>query len=141
MAVLPNLSMSAGDRLFIDAFHRRSLERFSHRDHLRLAWIVMSRHGLAEGLNLMRQGIREFAEDQGSANRYHETLTMFWSRLVNHAIENSPSAQTFETFLSSFPFLMDKSLPSRHWSNERLWSDSARAGWLDPDLKPLVWTG
>jgi hypothetical protein len=135
---LGDTDLSKDDRAFLAAFHERSLDQFSHRDHLRLAWIVMSKHGLSDGLNLMRQGIKAFAEDQGSGNRYHETLTMFWSRLVQHAVVNSPNVRDFETFLSSFPFMTDKGLPLRHWSSERLWSESARAGWIDPDLRPLI---
>jgi hypothetical protein len=65
--------LSKDDRSFLAGFHERRFDRFSHRDHLRLAWIVMSKHGLSDGLNLMRQGIKGFAEDQGSGNRYHET--------------------------------------------------------------------
>lgn len=126
------------DRSFLTAFHQRTLERFSHRDHLRLAWILIIGHGLNEGSKMLKRGIREFAEDQGSGNRYHETLTSFWSRLINHAIQVSPGVKDFDALLTSLPVLMDKCLPSRHWSDSVLWSDSARAGWVEPDLQPLT---
>jgi hypothetical protein len=32
----------------------------------------------------------------------------------------------------------DKNLPFRYWSRERLMSPEARAGWVEPDLEPLV---
>ena len=33
--------------------------------------------------------------------------------------------------------LADRSLPLEFWSRERLMSDEARHGWLEPDLRPL----
>lgn len=125
------------DRTFLDSFHERSLDRFPHMDHLRLAWIVMRAHGLDEGLRIIRRGIREFAEYQGAAGRYHETLTMFWGLLVNHAIGAHPEIGNFDEFLASFPFLLDKGLALRHWTNDSLWSNQARARWTEPDLLPL----
>jgi hypothetical protein len=35
------------------------------------------------------------------------------------------------------PHLLEQDLPFRHWSKGAIFSPAARAGWLDPDLKPL----
>ncbi|MDQ6633482.1 MAG: hypothetical protein M3Z10_01860, partial [Gemmatimonadota bacterium] len=33
--------------------------------------------------------------------------------------------------------LADRALPLEYWSRERLMSADARAGWVEPDLRPL----
>jgi hypothetical protein len=43
----------------------------------------------------------------------------------------------FDELLERVPHLLDKSLPFRHWSRERIFASDARAGWVDPDLLPL----
>jgi hypothetical protein len=130
-------SLEDKDLGFLEDFHNHRLESFGHRDHLRLAWVLTKTHGLGISEGLIRQGIKEFAEYQGTGNRYHETLTMFWIRIVNHAIQARPDINNFEVFLESFPFLLDKNLPIRHWTSERLWNDSARRRWIEPDLRPI----
>jgi len=127
------MTQGPSEKLFFDSFHQRTLERFAHRDHLRLAWIIMRRHGLDLGLHLLRLAIKEFARDQGAANRYHETLTMFWGQIIHHAIQARPDIQDFDRFLNTFTFLADKNLPLRHWTEQSLWSSSARENWLGPD--------
>jgi hypothetical protein len=122
---------------FLRDFHAHRLQGFGHREHLRLAWALTKTHGLDISERLIRQGIMEFAEYQGAGNRYHETLTMFWIRIVDHAIRARPDINNFDVFLESFPFLLDKNLPIRHWSSERFWNDSARWRWIEPDLRPI----
>ena len=129
--------MAQRDRLFLPGFHDRSLDHFGHQDHLRLAWLVMKNHELDEGLNLIKHGIKEYAESQRAGNRYHETVTVFWAQIVHHAIHASSGLDDFDAFLASFPFLLDRGLPLRHWTGRTLWSESSRAGWTEPDLLPL----
>lgn len=107
------LRIEGPERLFLDSFHERTLERFFHREHLRLAWNIIREHGLDQGLSILAQGIKEFTEEQGTANQYHETLTMFWGRIIDHAIQERPDVQRFEEFLNAFPFLLEKDLPTR----------------------------
>ena len=97
----------------------------------------MREHGPDQGLSMLANGIKEFAGEQGAANKYHETLTMFWGRIIDHAIQERPDVQRFEEFLNVFPFLLEKDLPARHWTSARLWSEAARQSWLPPDKLPL----
>ena len=128
---------SDSDRMFLEDFHNRKLARFGHQDHLHLAWLILKNHTLDEGLGLIGNAIREFAKDQGAANRYHETLTSFWGRIIAHAIETHLEIDDFQVFLEQFPFLLDKQLALRHWSESLLWSDQSRSNWTPPDLRPL----
>ena len=127
------------DRDFLRLFHDANLpgEEFRHRGHLRLAWLVLSRHRKDEAESIVAREIRQFAVANGASGRYHDTLTRFWVRLVGHAVENAPEVGSIDGLLARFPFLLDKSLPYRHWRGETFNSDRARAGWVEPDLVPL----
>src|SRR5215217_4529512 len=62
--------------------------RFGHRDHLRLAWLYLADSGpgrQAEARARMAATLRRFAARHGAAQRYHETLTVLWMRLVDAA--------------------------------------------------------
>jgi hypothetical protein len=58
-------------------------------------------------------------------------------RLVDHAMEKADEAGSIDDLLARFPFLLDKSLPYRHWRGETFNSDQARVAWVEPDLVPL----
>jgi len=56
---------------------------------------------------------------------------------MSHATENAPEALSIDDLTARFPYLLDKSLPYRHWRAETFNSDRARAGWVEPDLVPV----
>jgi hypothetical protein len=128
------------DRKFLRLFHDWNLpgEEFRHKGHLRLASLVLSHHARGDAEKIVAREIRRFAGASGAANRYHDTLRRFWVRLVSHAMENAPEAGSIDALLAKFSFLLDKSLPYRHWRGEIFNSDRARAGWIEPDLVPLL---
>ena len=127
------------DDPFVQALHDGGVapERFGHRDHVRVAWLLLSRHGAAAGSDTFAAGLRRFAAAHDVADRYHETLTQFWLRLVAHAMGERPELDDPDVFVKAFPALLDKSLPERHWSRELLWSDAARRAFVEPDLLAL----
>ncbi len=110
---------------------------FHHRDHLRLAWCLIRQSGIDAATGTITGGIRRFATQHGQADKYHETLTQFWVRIVGHQIDARPDIKAFELFLETFPQLLDKGLPRRHWRPETMQSQSARAQWVEPDLLAL----
>ncbi len=119
----------------LDAVLRRG-EGFGHRAHLNLAWLYL-RHGDPESAeDQMRSAIQHVASSHGTPDKYHETLTMTWVRLVA-AHRRAGDAPDFDTFLSENPGLLDRDLPSRHFSVAVLLSEAARRGLVDPDLAPL----
>lgn len=111
--------------------------QFHHRDHLRLSWYLIRQHGMQAAAQTITAGIQRFATLHGQAQKYHETLTRFWIRIVGHLIEVRPDITEFATFLASFPQLLDKDLPYRHWRRETMGSATARAQWVEPDLLAL----
>ena len=123
-----------GDEEFLEAFDRGELAEFRHRDHLRLAWLQIRRHGPGPGGDLVAAGIRRFATAAGAADRYHETITRFWLWAVEHHLAERPGLG-FDEFVERFPPLLDGSLPRRHWRAETL--EQGRVRWREPDLAPL----
>ena len=124
---------------FVAAFQSGMLSptAFHHRDHLRLAWRLIRQLGTPAATGMITEGIRSFAIQNGHADKYHETLTRFWVRIVSHLIDTRPDISTFERFLETYPQLLDKALPYRHWSRETIQSQAARAHWVEPDLLAL----
>jgi hypothetical protein len=109
--------------------------RLGQREHVRLAWLVIRAEGPGEGGDRVARMLRHLAELHGEGERYHETLTRFWIRLVAHAIDAEPRIDDFDVFVERFPLLLDGSIVQRHWSAEAL--ASARTAWVEPDVLAL----
>jgi len=128
--------VTAADDHFLAAFTAGQIanQDFHHRDHLRLAWIQIRRLGLARALEAVTAAIRQFAAGHGHGDRYHETMTRFWLLVVATGISRHPTL-AFDELLAVAPHLLDKNLPYRHWSRERMGSEDARQRWVEPDLR------
>ena len=113
------------DAAFIAALESGTLpgEQMDHAAHLRLAVIFRGEPERA------RDVLFRYVQRIGATVKYNETLTWFWLRAVN-AHEGDVEA------LLRTP-LADRDLAARHWSAELLWSETARAQWVEPDLRPL----
>jgi hypothetical protein len=109
---------------------------FHHRDHVRLAWTAVRGSGLDAALAEVPDAIRAFAAAHGVPEKYHDTLTRCWIRLVAAAVAETPGP-SFEAFLDAHPQLLDTALPRRHYSEACLASPRARTGDVAPDLLPL----
>ena len=127
------------DNDFVEAFLTGSLPptQFHHRDHLRLAWALVRLTGEEQATRRITSGIRYFATMHGQAEKYHETMTRFWVRIVAHAVAARPDIASFDDFLAAYPFLLEKDLPYRHWQRETMLSPDARARWVEPDIQAL----
>jgi hypothetical protein len=53
---------------------------FGHYEHLRLAWLVIDRHGAELAAEIVGIGIRQMAAAQGKAALYNETITRLIGR-------------------------------------------------------------
>ncbi len=129
--------ITAADDAFRQSFERCEIpnQAFRHRDHLRLAWIYVRQSGPEAAGMKVAQSIRRYAEHWGAGHRYHETLSRAWVRIVALAISEAPAATGFDDVVAAQPHLLDKTLPLRHYSAKRLWSDAARRSWIEPDLR------
>jgi hypothetical protein len=124
------------DEAFLCRFEAALLGSFGHRDHLRVAFAYARRGGVDHAVARAREGLRRFTAAHGQAGRYHETLTMAWARVVGHYALGAPE-HDFEAFLAAHPRLLERDLLCAHYSRERLFSEAARAAFVEPDLLAL----
>jgi hypothetical protein len=123
------------DAEFAQAFEDCTLAPFQHRDHVRLAWIYLHRYSEPQATDRIRRSIQAFAAHHGKTEKYNETVTRVWMRLVASRMKNAP--RDFEAFLTENPDLLDKSLPSQFYSESALTAPPARDAFAPPDLRPL----
>jgi len=111
---------------------------FGHREHLELAYRLLSRHRIADAEAAMTGALREVAAAHGMPERYHDTLTRSWVRLI--AVHRRRwDAATFDAFMERAENrpLLERALLDGHYTRELLFSGRARAGWVAPDVAPL----
>ena len=141
-----------------------SLDVWDHYTHLRLAWILLSRHGYKEGCRRVESSIQEYISRSARTDKksFHKTMTRFWCYIVMIAIlrqraadaggdggggdgeeggtDPSRSAHHFKDFLAhtfgSPPMveLWDKTFFRRYYSSERIFSPEARTTVVAADL-------
>jgi hypothetical protein len=117
-----------GDDEFVRAFESCELNEdlFHHRDHIRMARIYFDRFGAEEATNRFRDAITRYAAHLGKADRYHETITIAWMRLVI----STPPADSAK--------LLDKKYIETFYSPELLATEAARIRFVEPDRMPLT---
>jgi hypothetical protein len=130
------------DHALWEAFTESRLpaDRWTHREHLRVAWMYLDRHPLDEAHVLMRVGIirlnafHELVETP--ARGYHETLTRVWLALVAK-LRTTATETTSDAFVEAHAGSLGRDAVLSHYSRERLMSVRARAIFVEPDLAPL----
>ena len=111
-------------------------EKFHHYDHLRIAWLVIDRHGPEPAAEIVGSRLKAMAIAQGVAPLYNETMTRFWIRLLAH-VRDATGARNIDEAIQKVPMLAGKNLAQRHWSRTLMFGPEARATWVEPDLVPL----
>ncbi|MFD4659040.1 hypothetical protein ACFWP2_25805 [Kitasatospora sp. NPDC058444] len=112
-------------------------ERFGHRQHVRLTWLAVRRHGATAALDLIGEGILRTATKAGAPQKFHVTMTRAWVELVALHAHDDATDTDFERFAARHPDLLDKDLLSRHYRPQTLASEQARTAWVEPDLAPF----
>jgi len=128
------------DADFVRQFEEHEIpnSQFRHRDHLRLGWWYLQNYGLEQAIRKVQDRIRSFAARNGHAYKYHATLTELWVRLIAaHAAGHA--FLTFSDFVDENRELLDKKLPLRFYSVQRLYSTAAQDEWTEPDVNRLPW--
>jgi hypothetical protein len=132
--------VSQGDHEFRTAFEAGAYAPadFSHRAHVRLAYVYLATNDVERATTLMRHAIVNFLRHHGIApTKYHETLTQAWILAVFHFMHRTTSALSADDFIARTPILLDSRIMMTHYSAERLFSQHARHGFVEPDLDPI----
>jgi len=117
-------------------------EEWTHAAHLTVALWHLLQFDWPEAVAHVRRGIKRYNAAHGilttPTGGYHETLTLFWLRTVRRFLEAERNeARALVHLANELIATADKGLPLTLYTRERLFSPEARAGWVEPDLKPL----
>ena len=123
-------------RSFEDATVSR--DDWKHAEHLVVALYYLTRHDLETAYDKMRSGIlnlliKGFDVDLTKEMPYHETITLFWMRTVAEFNASKNGASLLEK-ANEVAYKWDKDYPLKFYSRELLFSDDARARFVEPDL-------
>lgn len=131
------------DEEFLAALENCSLpfNQWTHRAHVRVAYVYASQLSLNDAIDKMRAGVKAYnaanevpeAIDRG----YHETITEAFMRLIFAANRQTGPHQSAEEFCDQHPELLDKRVILRFYSRERIMSWEAKRDFIEPDLQPL----
>jgi hypothetical protein len=131
------------DDEFLESFENTSLPfvEWTHRSHVRIAFIYLRCQPFAEALDRIRTGIQRYNAAHGVPNTptrgYHETVTVAFTTLVASARQRAAESIDSQSFLESNLFLLDKRVLKRYYSDALLGSATAKSAFVPPDLCPL----
>jgi hypothetical protein len=132
---------------FIHQFEQGTLRKplWTHGAHLAVgAWYLLS-FPEEEAIERVRRGIQHYNECAGTANTadsgYHETLTLFWLRIILGHVSGMPSASPILTVQEKLKavrsvveeFGSQRDLFRQYYSFDVVASREARARWVPPD--------
>jgi len=111
---------------------------FSHRAHVRLAYVYLADTDVNLALERMRGALLVFlTRNDIPASKYHETLTRAWILAVDHFMHRTPVTTGSDDFIARNPALLDSKIMLTHYSAGLLFSDAARQDFVEPDLDPI----
>jgi len=132
--------LSIEDQVFRTEFEAHTIlpALFNHRAHLRLAYSYVAEHDTDAAHQLMRRALLSFLNHHGiDVSKYHETMTHAWIRAVRHFMETTPSTESYDAFITQNPSMLDSKIMLTHYTAEVLFSDEARARFVEPNLDPI----
>lgn len=114
-------------------------DEFRHREHLVVALLYLLRPAGLDAHERLRESIlRLLRHHQLDERIYHETITVFWLRRVRAFADVADLSRPVHELANE---LAERCADSRlifdYYSKEVVDSEEARAGWVEPDLKPL----
>ena len=146
IATLDHVTFRTGEEMFelLRRFEDCTLprEEWTHAAHLTVALWHLLQFDWPEAVARVRHGIKRYNAAHGIVTTptggYHETLTIFWLRVVRTFLEAERNeARALVHLANELTATHDKSLPLAHYTRARLFSPEARANWVEPDLRSL----
>jgi hypothetical protein len=125
---------------FIQLFEAGSIQpdAFHHEDHVKLAFCYLILFSPLEALGRFSTAVQRFAEMQGKANLYHETITWAYLLLIHERMARCIASPTWETFAAANPDLLTwkESILHHYYTQATLQSDLAKRVFVFPDKPP-----
>ena len=111
--------------------------QFTHAAHMAVALSYLAEHSLEEARERMREMLLRFTAHY-HVDVYHETLTTFWMRLLDHVANNHYRDVPLWRRINLIVARWGSSAPvEAHYSQRAIKSKKARENWIAPDLLPI----
>ena len=111
--------------------------RWSHRAHLAVAVVYLTRDWFDTALDRARRHINKHNHARGRPGGYHETITVVHMRRIAAYLRTRAEPPTLVQAVEEVYALCSGGWLATHYSPERLASAEARRTWVEPDLAPL----
>lgn len=108
---------------------------FHHADHVRAAFIYLSRYPALEAMGRFSTALARLAASCGRADRYNETITWAYLLLVRERLVRAAKSMSWDEFAAENPDLLDwkENVLKKYYRSETLGSDFARRTFTFPD--------
>lgn len=130
-------SARSSNDAFLAAFLNTRLApaAFTHRDHVRAAWLLLQRMPPDGAAGRFCDAIAALAQRAGAPDKFHRTVTEAFIRLI---VARGP-ADCWEDFLAANADLVleGRRVLARYYSDTLLNSPAARERFMPPDRAPL----
>jgi hypothetical protein len=127
------------DQELLDRFEDGTLpqECFHHGEHVRTAFLYLSKYPALEALQMFCANLRKFPIALGKTGLYHETITWAYVFLIHERMASSEKKQTWEEFARNNPDLLQwkNGILTKYYRPETLASHRARSVFVLPDLR------
>ncbi|MEO8042825.1 MAG: hypothetical protein ABI646_09465 [Acidobacteriota bacterium] len=113
-------------------------DNWKHAEHLVVALYYAASHDVETAYAKMKSGIlnllvKGFNVDLSKEMPYHETITLFWMRTVANYNATKNGTSLLEK-ANEVSYKWDKDYPLKFYSRELLFSNDARARFVEADL-------
>lgn len=118
-------------------------EKWTHEAHFVMALWYCSHQPVAVAMQSIKDGIKKYNVSVGGANTedsgYHETITVFYTRIIINYLLNNNSTHQFEQKLAGLlqQSFLAKDFPLQYYSKTLLMSKEARKEWIAPDIRAI----
>ena len=127
------------DHDLLEQFERATLppEHFHHREHVRVAFLYLSKYSVLEALQKFCAALRKFAAAHGKPQLYHQTITWAYVFLIGERMARAGHKLSWEDFARDNPDLLiwKNGLLQRYYREETLNSDLAKSNFILPDKR------
>lgn len=125
------------DAELLEAFENCTLANsaFHHEDHIRVAFLYLSRFPLLQALERFKHSLVRFAQSHGKSDLYNETVTWAYILLIRERMVRSGHLRDWPAFKASNGDLLqrDPDILKKYYYPETLASTLAKATFLFPD--------
>lgn len=114
---------------------------FSHRNHVRIAYLYLRQWGFAGAIERMSRSLRHYVALIGKGDRYHETITVAFLAIINERMVRFGDGAGWLGFVKANPDILDKRLLYHYYRPETLNAPIARRAFVIGEFMPNPFPG